>query len=183
MHKGILTSITVGAVISISIAAPQVAAAKCEKFPGVSEHIKVKAEPSVVYECIRALRYKPESNVKELKNTEREATLEEKFTKLPIVGCATCTYVEKYTNDKEVAYKMLSSDKFKAFEGKWELKELPDEKSTDVSLQSFVLLDLPVPFLRQLTNTQTIKGVRERLAEVKKLAESKATASVGGTTK
>lgn len=78
---------------------------------------------------------------------------------------------------------MVSSDKFKAFEGKWELKELPEEKSTEVSLQSFVLLDLPVPFLRQLTNTQTIKGVRDRLAEVKKLAESKATASVGNTTK
>ncbi len=183
MNKGILTSLTVGAVISVSISASQPAAAKCEKFPGVSEHIKVNAEPSIVYECIRALRYKPDSHVKELKNNDQEATLEEHFSKLPVVGCATCTYVEKYTNDKEVAYKMVSSDKFKAFEGKWELKELPDEKATDVSLQSFVLLDLPVPFLRQLTNTQTIKGVRDRLAEVKKLAESKATASSGSTIK
>ncbi len=183
MYKGILTSLTIGTVISFSIAAPQLAAAKSDKFPGVSEHIKVNAEPRVVYECIRALRYKPDSHVKELKNTEREATLEEHFSKLPIVGSATCTYVEKYTNDKEVAYKMVSSDKFKAFEGKWELTELPDEKATEVTLQSFVLLDLPVPFLRQITNTQTIKGVRDRLAEVKKLAESKATASSGTTIK
>lgn len=181
MYKGIITSLAIGMVATISLATPPVAEAKHDKFLGVSEHIKVQAEPRVVYECIRALRYKPDSHVKELKNTDREATLEEHFTKLPIVGEANCTYVEKYTCDREVAYKMVSSDKFKAFEGKWELKELPDEKATDVCLQSFVLLDLPVPFLRQLTNTQTIKGVRERLAEVKKLAEAKSTASAGNT--
>lgn len=179
MQRGILTSLAVGAIMSASIAAPQSAMAKCDKFPGVTDHIKVNAEPSVVYECIRELRYKPGSHVKELKSSDHEATLEEHFTDLPIVKTAKCTYVEKYTHDKEVAYKMVNSDKFKAFEGKWELNELPGEKATDVSLQSFVLLDLPVPFLRQLTNTQTIKGVKERLAEVKKLAEAKTTASSG----
>ncbi|HIA54914.1 MAG TPA: hypothetical protein EYN91_23000 [Candidatus Melainabacteria bacterium] len=181
MQRGILTSLAVGAIISASISAPQSAFAKCEKFPGVTDHITVQAEPRIVYECIRELRYKPGSNVKELRATDHEATLEEHFTDLPIVKTAKCTYVEKYTCDKEVAYKMVSSDKFKAFEGKWELNQLPGEKATDVSLQSFVLLDLPVPFLRQLTNTQTIKGVKERLAEVKKLAEAKATASAGTT--
>lgn len=181
MYKGILTSLAIGAVVASSFAAPQVASAKGDKFPGVSDHIKVQAEPRVVYECIRELRYKPGSNVKELKSCEQEATLEEHFTDLPIVKTAKCTYVEKYTRDKEVAYKMVSSDKFKAFEGKWELIELPEEKATDVSLKSFVLLDLPVPFLRQLTNTQTIKGVKDRLSEVKKLAEAKSTASSGNT--
>jgi len=179
MSKATITSIAIGLVTTGSFAIPQVAEAKCCKFPGVTEHIKVQAEPRIVYECIRALRYKPNSHVKELKNTDREATLEEHFSKLPIVGEANCTYVEKYTCDREVAYKMVSSDKFKAFEGKWELKELPDEKATEVTLQSFVLLDLPVPFLRQLTNTQTIKGVKDRLSEVKKMAEAKATASAG----
>ncbi len=183
MHKGFLTSLTLGAVITVSLAAPPLAFSKGSKFPGVSEHIKVKAEPRVVYECIRALRNEPDSNVKELKSTEREATLEERFTKLPIVGSATCTYVEKYTCDKEVEYKMVSSDKFKAFEGKWELKDLPEEKATDVSLKSFVMLDLPIPFLRQITNTQTIKEVKDRLVEVKKLAEAKATASTNNITK
>ncbi len=183
MQRGILTSLAVGAIMAASIAAPQPTSAKSEKFPGVTDHIKVKAEPSIVYECIRELRYKPGSHVKELKTSDHEATLEEHFSDLPIVKTATCTYVEKYTCDKEVAYKMVSSDKFKAFEGKWELTEVPGEKATDVSLRSFVLLDLPVPFLRQLTNTQTIKGVKDRLAEVKKLAEAKATASSPTTTK
>ena len=183
MQRGFLTSLAVGAIVSASMAAPPMVSAKCEKFLGVTDHIKVQAEPRIVYECIRELRYKPGSHVKELKTSDREATLEEHFKDLPIVKTATCTYVEKYTCDKEVAYKMVSSDKFKAFEGKWELNEIPGEKATDVSLQSFVLLDLPVPFLRQLTNTQTIKGVKDRLAEVKKMAEAKATASSCTATK
>lgn len=181
MYKGFLTSLAIGTVVASSFVAPPVASAKSDKFLGVSDHIRVQAEPRVVYECIRELRYKSGSNVKELKATDQEATLEEHFHDLPIVKTAKCTYVEKYTRDKEVAYKMLSSDKFKAFEGKWELTELPDEKATDVSLKSFVLLDLPVPFLRQLTNTQTIKGVKDRLNEVKKSAEAKSTASSGST--
>lgn len=183
MRVGLLSSLSIASVLFVSATAPNASFAKCEKYPGVTEHIKVNAEPRVVYECIRALRNKPESHVKELKATDKEATLEEHFNKLPIVGCATCTYIEKYTCDKEVAYKMVSSDKFKAFEGKWELKEIPDEKATDVSLQSYVMLDLPVPFLRQMTNTQTVKGVKDRLLEVKKMAESKATASAGSTIK
>lgn len=183
MSKGILASLTLSAVVAASLSAPPIAMAKTSKFPGVSDHVKVKAEPRVVYECIRALRNEPDSNVKELKCTEHEATIEERFDQLPIVGHATCTYKEIYTHDKEIAYHMVSSDKFKAFEGKWELKDLPEEKATELSLQTFVLLDLPIPFLRQITNTQTIKGVKDRLAEVKKLAESRATASAPHTTK
>lgn len=179
MRFGFVAAVMTGAVVLSATTAP--ALAKDKPFPGVSSHIKINAEPSVVYECIRQLRNKPDSGVKELKCTEHQATLEESFCKLPVVNTAKCTYVETYTPDRCVAYKMLNSDKFKAFEGQWKLTEIPGEKATDVELQTYVLLDLPVPFLRQLTNTQTIKGVKERLTEVKKMAESKTTASTGSS--
>lgn len=142
-------------------------------FKGVSRSITVKASPQACYEAIHHLRKQAVSTVKELSKTEGDAILEETFLNLPFVGKAVCTYEERYVPGKSIEYKMIRSDKFKAFEGKWELNETAEKMETEVRLSSFVLLDLPIPFLRQITNTQTLKGVKERLNAVKTCAEKR----------
>lgn len=150
-------------------------------FKGVTGHLVVKASPRVCYDAIQSLRKQTPTAVKEISKVEGHTILQETFNNLPFVGKAVCIYEENYVPGKSIEYKMINSDKFKAFEGKWELVGSPDGKETDVRLSSLVLLDLPIPFLRQLTNTQTVKGVRDRLDAVKKMAEANQ-ASLGEST-
>lgn len=72
---------------------------------------------------------------------------------------------------------MIRSAKFKAFEGKWMLHPTDDGEGTKLSLSSFVDVDLPVPFAKQLTSMTTMKGVKRRLKEVKANSEKLALSS------
>ncbi|HEY9786638.1 MAG TPA: hypothetical protein V6D17_14650 [Candidatus Obscuribacterales bacterium] len=144
---------------------------KDKDFKGVSSGLLVHATPQIIYDSIKELRKRTPDTVKEVSKSEGECILEEHFDNLPFVGKATCIYVEKYVPGKLIEYKMLHSDKFKAFEGKWEITPTADETESHVQLSSFVMLDLPIPFLKQITNSQTMKGVKERLEAVKKMAE------------
>lgn len=140
-------------------------------FKGVASHLVVNARPQTIYEQIRALRHGEASGVKEISKTDSEAVLEEHFQNLPIIGKAKCIYVEKYTPWSRIDYHMIESDKFKAFEGSWQLTP-QDDNSVLVELCSFVDTGLPIPFGRQITNTQTMKDIKDRLQLVKKKAEA-----------
>lgn len=146
-------------------------AAPPKGFKGVSSHLVINARPQTIYEQIRALRHGEASGVKELSKTDSEAVLEEHFENLPIIGKAKCVYVEKYTPWSRIDYHMIESDKFKAFEGAWQLTP-QNEKGVLVELCSFVDTGLPIPFGRQITNSQTMKDIKDRLQLVKRKAEA-----------
>lgn len=145
------------------------------KAGGVTSKLTIQAPADVIYDTILGLRHNTPNVVKELEKSGDTAVLEETFQDLPFVGKAKCTYQENYTPCKSVEYHMLHSDKFKCFEGMWSLSPSADGKSTDVQLSSHIELDLPIPFLKQVTNTQTLKGVKERLEKVKQISESHTT--------
>jgi len=149
-------------------------AAKPEKKPrGCSANIVIKAKPEQVYNAIMKLRDDSQDTVKELSKEGNHCILEEKFDSLPIIGEATCVYKETYTPFKSIEYHMIRSDKFQAFEGCWFLAPTEDGSGTNVSLSSYVVCDIPVPFAKQLCKIQTMLGVKQRLHEVKKACEKR----------
>lgn len=168
-----LFTVLLTTLISVSFATTS-CLAKAKKGEGVSSNLTIEAPAEVIYDTILGLRKSTPSQVKEIEKTGEQAVLEETFQDLPFVGKAKCTYQENYTPCKTVEYHMLHSDKFKCFEGMWSLTPAADGKSTDVQLSSRIELDLPIPFLKQVTNTQTLKGVKERLQKVKQISEAHA---------
>jgi hypothetical protein len=99
--------------------------------------------------------------------------LEERFPGLPLIGEAKCVYKEVYTPYSRIEYSMVRSDKFKAFEGRWLIVPTEDGNATRLSLSSYVDVDIPLPFAKQIAKIQTSHGVSERLQEVKSSCEKK----------
>lgn len=137
---------------------------------GVSAGVVVHAKPQIVVQSIRNQRIEDPGGTKELSRSENEILVEETFFNLPVIGRAMCTYKETY-RDNSVEYKMVTSNRFKSFQGSWTLK--PDKNGSDtyVELSSFVDTGLCVPMGRQITNFVTLRDVKERLLFVKHSAE------------
>lgn len=143
-----------------------------------SSSIIVKAKPEVVYNAILKLREETKDTVKELSRDGQNAcVLEETFENLPVIGQAKCVYKEVYVPYKKIEYNLVRSDKFKSFEGKWTLTPMDDGQCTNLALSSYVDLDIPVPFGKQLTKMQTARGVKKRLKMVKLACEQTTIAS------
>ncbi|MBX9695394.1 MAG: SRPBCC family protein [Cyanobacteria bacterium] len=147
-------------------------AASAEKPRGSCLQIVVKASPAIVYQSILALRHENDDTVKEVSRSHNECVLEESFPDLPLVGHAVCVYKEVYTPNERIEYKMIKSDKFKAFEGKWQITPMENGTKTKLSLSSYVDVPLPLPFAKQIAAVQTKRGVKERLDAVKKASEA-----------
>jgi hypothetical protein len=97
--------------------------------------------------------------------------VEETFSKLPVIGEVVCRYVENEISNRKLQYKLVSSSKFKAFEGEWELNPLASGQ-TSVRLTSYVDTGLKLPFAGRITRDNTRKTVLARLERVEELAES-----------
>ncbi|MBS1992764.1 MAG: hypothetical protein JSS83_19740 [Cyanobacteria bacterium SZAS LIN-3] len=138
---------------------------------GSCQEIIVNAKPEAVYNAILKMRDDSQDTVKELSRKANRCVLEEKFPGLPVVGDAKCVYEEVYTPFSRIEYSMVRSDRFKAFEGRWLIVPTEDGNSTRLSLSSYVDVDIPVPFAKQICKLQTSHGVKERLHEVKSTCE------------
>ena len=133
----------------------------------------VQGTPREVFESILHLRDDSDDSIKELSRKGNQCVLEETFDDIPLCGKASCTYREVYIPYKRIEYKLLRSNRFKAFEGAWNLKPTQDGKGTIVSLSSYVDIDIPIPFRRQITRFRTMQGVKERLRAVKQSTEAR----------
>lgn len=138
---------------------------------GVSHQIKVHAPIKVTYDALRNLRAAEPDGTKVISSNETETIVEETFEKLPVIGQAVCVYKETYQSPHKVSYKMIRSDKLKAFEGEWTLTEVDDGKATMVKLNSFVDTGLKVPFAKQITQMASSGEVKEHVETLKKYAE------------
>jgi hypothetical protein len=138
---------------------------------GSCQEVIVNAKPEAVYNAILKLRDDSDDTVKELSRQANHCVLEERFPGLPLVGEAKCVYEEVYTPPSRIEYTMVRSDRFKAFEGRWLIAPTEDGTATRLSLSSYVDIDIPLPFAKQLCKIQTSHGVKERLQEVKSACE------------
>jgi len=161
-----LLSITICAGVALPAQSDESAAAVKE----VSVHQIVKARPTVVWEAIRHQRKTDAEHRKVISYHDNEATIEEKFPGLPIIGAATCLYKEYEVPLKRIDYSMINSNQFKTFEGSWVLT--PDGENTIVDLSSSLDPGLRVPFWREITKMATMKHIRKRLDDVQHDAES-----------
>ncbi len=136
-------------------------------------HLTVNATPKQVYDSIIKLRLESNNKIREVENKGNICLIEEKFENLPIIGKAYCVYKETYTPYKLIEYSLVNSDKFKSFEGRWNIAPANNGNHTLLTLTSYIDVDVHVPFAKQLTKLQTMNGVKRRLKAVKELSETK----------
>ena len=146
-------------------------AESAETHCGVYVQAKVKAPLKITYDTLRNLRSEEPDGSKIISSSETECVVEEIFDKLPVIGQAVCVYKETYEGPNRVAFKMIRSDKLKAFEGEWTLTEADGGKSTIVKLHSFVDVGLKIPFAKQMTQMASTGEVKHHVDNLKHRAE------------
>ncbi len=157
--------IVAAAVVAVMIACPALADRGQE---GVKSSIVVHAAPRLICEAIND----PNNFVamRELSGHGNRCVFEETFFHLPVIGDARCQYVQTVTPFQRVDYHMTRSDKLRAFEGYWTITPAGDRAV--VELYTLVDTGIRLPGAREITNLQTLRGVRDRLRRVKKVAEA-----------
>ncbi len=136
-----------------------------------SGSIVVNAAPGQVFQAIKQSRYQEPDRRKVVSSDSNSAVLEEWFKGLPIIGDATCRYIETEKHNQRIDYKILSSDKFKAFDGAWELEPINEGRATKLKLSSYVEPNLKVPFAKQLAAHNTRRDIKRRLTNIKQSVE------------
>lgn len=152
-----------------------------ENVPTVIQTIVVKATPKYVFEAIQHAR-KAESTRRLLSYDGSDATIEEKFRTIPVVGEATCTYVEHEIPGQGIEYHLVNSDRFTVFQGKWSLTPGRDGKSTVLELSNAMDPGIRIPFWQEITKMAAGKSVKKRLDEVNTYALTLQSAAGGNTT-
>lgn len=138
---------------------------------GTIVQTKVQAPLKITFDALKNLRNDDPDGTRILSSNENECVVEEIFDKLPVIGTATCVYKETYEAPNRVAFKMIRSDKLKAFEGEWTLTEVDNGKATLVKLQSYVDTGLKIPFAKQMTAAASHGEVKQHVETLKKHAE------------
>src|ERR1700728_4639971 len=146
--RSVIANPLLGILICLATAMPARSAPSPIDANQVSVHQVVKAPPKVVWDAIRDQRKADTEHRKVISYHDNEATIEEKFPGLPIIGAATCLYKECEVPLKRIDYSMISSDKFKSFAGSWVLTQ--DGDNTIVDLTSSLDPGLRVPFWKEI---------------------------------
>jgi hypothetical protein len=138
----------------------------------VKAKILINASQPVVWETVHEERKRdPDLEYsKVLKSENNEATLEQKFALLPVIGTATCVMYNSEVPNERIDYNMISSDHFKALEGSWVLTPGKDPNWTYLELSTYLDMGLPVP--RAMLDAVTGKKLQRRLGNVKLMAEA-----------
>jgi hypothetical protein len=142
----------------------------------VKAKILINASPHVVWATIHEERQKdPDLAYSKLLSRESEthSTLEQKFSLIPVIGQSTCVMRNIEVPLQRIDYNMISSDRFKAFEGSWVLSPGKAPNETYLELSSYTDMGVPIP--RSFIESITAKKLQKRLANVKLLAESEQT--------
>ena len=139
--------------------------------PEVTHSISINAKPAQVWAAIQHQR-ESDNHRKLISYDGNKATLKEVFAALPIVGEASCTYVESETSQFErIDYALVQSDRFHVFEGSWVIKPGKDQNSTSVELTNAIDPGIRVPFWQDITKMAASKMVKRRLDAVCAYAE------------
>jgi hypothetical protein len=133
----------------------------------IEQTMVIKASPKVVFEGIQFSRNADPERRHLVSHHEDVAVIDEKLADLPLIGTAHLVYKEIEVPFKRIDYLLVSSDKFKAFEGSWELTPLENGEGTKVSLRSYSDLKVWVPFAKDMSASSTIKDINRRLSNLK----------------
>lgn len=144
---------------------------KAKQSDWVKGQVTIKAPPSTVWYSVHEERKKDPDLAysKVIEQCENEATIEQKFVLIPMLGSAVCLMKQSEVPLKRIDYYLLKSDHFKAMEGSWILTPSADGKSTVLELNSHIDLGMPVP--RWFLNSTLSRKIDRRLSHVKTMAE------------
>jgi Polyketide cyclase / dehydrase and lipid transport len=135
----------------------------------VTQTMVINAPVPVVWEALKTARVSNPERKRVVSVNGSDYTIEEVFPKIPVLGDVTCRYIEHEIEGKKVEYQMISSDKFVAFEGEWDLSPVNAGKQTTLTLSSFVDTGCHLPFAANITRERTKTSVSTRLNAVKEL--------------
>lgn len=144
--------------------------ASAREAKGVESSLIINASPQSVFEHIQSSRNMEPSRRKLVSHEGNVAVIEENFDDVPFIGKVKCTYQEIETPGKRVEYKMIKSDKFKSFEGVWDLTPTADGE-TLVKLHAFTESKISVPFAAAIGNPSALRDVQRRLKNLKTWTE------------
>jgi hypothetical protein len=151
--------------------APCLAASKGHNF--LEQTLVIKASPKVVFEGIQRSRTADPERRHLVSQQQDVAIIDEKIPDLPVIGTAHLVYKEIEVPFKRIDYLLVSSDKFKAFEGSWELTPLENGEGTKVILKSYSDLKVWVPFAKDLSASSTVKDINRRLCSLQRWCDQK----------
>lgn len=161
---------TLIALAMLSLVSPAMAATDTDN-DTVFSTVMVSASPQAVFEAIQMQRQVDPAR-KQVSYSGAEAVIDENFSGLPVIGSAKCLYKEVENSPARIEYRMVSSNKFKRFEGCWTLTPVDGGRKTELRLSTYLETGVHVPFARQITNCSVRKDVLRRLSRVKNLAEA-----------
>lgn len=164
------TKVSLIALTATLLVSPAMAAGNVLE-DSVFSTVMVEASPQQVYEAIKMQRQVDPAR-KQVSYIGAEAVIDENFSGLPVIGSAKCMYKEIECSPRSIEYRLMSSDKFKRFEGCWTLTPVEGGKKTELKLSTYLETGVHVPFARQITNNSVKKDVLRRLGRVKVLAEA-----------
>jgi hypothetical protein len=147
------------------ISTPCLAAGK--EHQTIEQSMVIKAPVKLVFEGIQMSRMTDPEKRHLVSHHQEVAVIDEKLGDLPVIGSAHLVYKEIEVPFKRIDYLLVSSDKFKAFEGSWELTPLENGQATRVCLKSYSDLKIFVPFAKELTLSSTMKDINRRLGNLK----------------
>jgi hypothetical protein len=137
----------------------------------IKAKILIKACPHVVWDTVHEERRRDPDLAysKILTEGKNQATLEQKFALIPVIGTATCVMRNQEVPYERIDYNMISSDRFKAMEGSWVISPGIDPSTTYLELATYCDIGLPLP--RPMIENVTAKKLQRRLGHVKEMAE------------
>ncbi len=140
--------------------------------PEVKHSLLVNASAENVWQAIQHQR-KSDHHRRLISYDGKAATLHETFAALPIVGEASCEYVENESAPlARIDYSMVKSDRFQVFEGSWILSPGKNEHETKVELSNAIDPGIRVPFWQDITRLAASRMVKRRLDAVSTYAEN-----------
>ncbi len=175
MRHNLISTTTIALVISFAPLLsknPAIAADNSRTGKAQAEaSILIEASPKIVWKAVH-LERQQDPDIAYSKVVEDLGTtklLEQKFVNIPILGSVTAVTRQVEDLNHRIDYSLVSSDKFKALDGSWELLPVNGGKATRLELQS--TLDLGIPFSNLFIKGTAQKKLEHRLANVKQIAE------------
>jgi hypothetical protein len=136
-----------------------------ESKSGATATVHINASQSVVWNTI--------TDVKQFDNTIDAETadgaiVEQRFTRLPLLGEMVVVFKVTTTPQQRVEFNMIRSNCLKAFSGNWLVTPISNDE-TEVEMHSLVEPMLPIP--QFLVNQFVSNKMHKRLLKLKKLSE------------
>lgn len=139
----------------------------------VQNSVTVDAKMESVWQALMEYQKEEKQFHKKLVSSKHDkVNIKEEFIRVPVVGSASIDYIEEnHPGQKRIDYKLTKSKILTKFEGTWTLVENQKGSGVIVTLTTDIDTWVPAPFKNRILKNATKKGMKKRLAFIKKQAE------------